>query len=560
MKRTSPLTQMTLALVAMAGALVVFADLFFGVLPDKEAQARQWRKSISETLAVQAAALLQGDDRAALERTLASVAQRVEGVRSIAVRRSSGELMLQTGEHDRIWRADAANGAQRHAHADQVSVPLQSGGERWGAVEIAFQPPPGHPVWRWLTQPLVLMMMFIGGPGMLVFGLYMRRALQHLDPKSVIPERVQGAFDAMAEGVVVLDNKGRVLLANKAFRALNGSTQTLRTGASLSALPWLAAGLPADAAHHPWVRAMAERSANTGHTVEVPAAEGGVATRKLVINCSPVLDGSGGLRGCLATFDDTTELHRTNEQLKDAMAALSASKDEIERKNAELLFMATRDPMTGCLNRRSFNEQFAAMLRDARASGEPLSCAVLDIDHFKSVNDTHGHGVGDRVIQEVAKKLQQSARATDLVCRYGGEEFVVAVPGVDSEGALALAERVRVAIEQECGPGVREVDGLRVTVSIGVETLSADIVSTQAMIDRADLALYQAKRSGRNRVCLHQPAMVEQASAGAATAAVLAAAANAANTANTVNAANPANAPLSTGQPPASPKEPACSA
>lgn len=499
MKRLSPLVQMTMALVALCGTLVLLADLFFGVLPDRAAQTMQLRKNIGEALAVQVAALMQNEDRRALEQTLANVVARTDGVRSLAIRRADGEIVMQAGDHARVWRTIEND----RSDLEQVTVPLAVGGQRWGSFELAFHGEPGNALQRWLSEPLVVTLLFVSAAGMLVFGLYMRRALQHLDPASVIPERVQGAFDAMAEGVVVVDARGRVLLANKAFRGLHPEAGSLRAGKPLSALPWLAAGLPADAAGHPWTRAMSERAGNAGYTLE--AGRGGGQARRLVINCAPVTDPGGSVRGCLVTFNDVSELHRANEALREALAALSASKDEIEQKNDELQRLATRDPLTGCLNRRSFLEAFEAMFRDACAHGSALSCVMLDIDNFKAVNDTHGHAVGDRAIQEVAKKLHECARTTDLVCRYGGEEFCVVVPGIGLNGALGFAERVRTRIERECAAGVRETEGLRVTVSAGVEALSARTPSAPILLDRADKALYRAKRSGRNRVCEYAP-------------------------------------------------------
>ena len=499
MRRISPLVQMTVALVALCGMLVMLNDLFFDVLPDRSEQTMRLRRNIAEALAVQVAALLQHDDRRGLEQTLGTVVARTEGVRSLAIRRADGEIVLQVGDHAQVWRPVDGDVST----LEQVTVPLKAGGQRWGSFELAFRGEQGSALWRWLNEPLVVTMLFITLAGPLVFGLYLRRALQHLDPASVIPDRVQSAFDAMSEGVVVVDVRGRLLLANRAFLGLHPEAAGLRAGRPLSAVPWLAGNLPTDPAAHPWTRAMSERTANAGHMLE--AGRGSSEARRLVVNCAPITDPGGNVRGCLVTFDDVSELHHTNQALREALAALSASKHEIEQKNEELQRLATRDPLTGCLNRRAFHEAFEAMFRDARANGSDLTCVMLDIDHFKAINDTHGHAIGDRVIQEVAKKLQECARATDLVTRYGGEEFCIVVPNLDLNGALGFAERVRARVERECTAGIREVVGLRVTVSVGVDVLSAQVPSAPTLLDRADQALYRAKRAGRNRVCTFAP-------------------------------------------------------
>jgi diguanylate cyclase (GGDEF)-like protein len=501
---------MTMALVGLCGTLVVMADLFFGVLPDRNAQAMQLRQRVSEAMAVQVAALLQADDRSSLQLTLDSVAARTPDVRSLAVRLVDGRVVVEAGDHARHWRAADSDASS----PEQVTVPLNAEGARWGSLEVAFAASNQGWLLRWLNEPLVIVLLFLSFAGTIAFGLYMRRALQHLDPSSVIPERVQGAFDAMAEGVVAIDARGRVLLANKHFRELHPQAASLGMGKSLSELVWLAENLSSDRSQHPWARAIFERTASAGFTLEI--GTGTPDARKLVINCAPITDPGGSVRGCLVTFNDVTQLHRANEALREAMSALTASKEEVVRQNEQLERLATRDPLTGCLNRRAFYEAFEERLREARSTNGPLSCVMLDIDHFKRVNDTHGHAVGDRVIQEVAKKLLDSSRSADLVCRYGGEEFCVVLPGLDMAAAQAFAERARERIEAECGPGVRDVEGLLVTVSLGVESLTDGSLAAPALIDRADQALYRAKRGGRNRVCTFEPGMDTPAVAGKA--------------------------------------------
>jgi len=504
MKRPSPLIQMTMALVALCSTLVILGSLFLDTMPDRGAQQRAVRKAVGEALAVQLAEMLRRDDPREIEKAMTAIVARTDGLRSVGVRRADGTLVLNTPAHAQSWQLTE----QEQSRPEQITVPLSAQGQRWGRVEMAFAADDTHPVAAFFKEPLVQMLIFLGVAGWLVFGLYMRRALQHLDPASVVPERVQGAFDAMAEGVVVLDSRGRVMLSNKAFRSLHPQLAEVPTGSNLAALPWLSQCLPEDVAQLPWSRAMTERIPNAGTALE---AGQGDDKRQLVLNAAPISDAGGAVRGCMVTVNDMSALHRANEALRDAMTALAGSKQEVEQKNLELERLATRDPLTGALNRRAFHAAFDSTLRDAVRAGSALTCLMVDIDHFKNINDSHGHGIGDRVIQEVARKLQESVRGTDLLCRWGGEEFCVVTSGLDVSASAEFAERVRMRIERECGAAVREVSGLRVTVSVGVEMLSQQADSTAALIEHADQALYRAKRSGRN--CVAMPAIEAQARA-----------------------------------------------
>jgi two-component system cell cycle response regulator len=184
---------------------------------------------------------------------------------------------------------------------------------------------------------------------------------------------------------------------------------------------------------------------------------------------------------------------------------VNADRDEIHRVHAELAVAHRRleqdaltDVLTGLPNRRYLIDRLAHDWAAARRGGTPLACMVVDIDHFKTVNDTFGHDVGDDVLRAVANVLQRHVRGTDVVCRFGGEEFVV-ISATDFDSALQFAERLRSAIEQEM-PGPVCPIGRPVTVSIGVDVRSAQTRSPEALLKAADEGLFLAKRSGRNCV------------------------------------------------------------
>ena len=166
------------------------------------------------------------------------------------------------------------------------------------------------------------------------------------------------------------------------------------------------------------------------------------------------------------------------------------------------LEMAVTDQLTGLYNRRYLASHLKALFDRALQASRPLSLLVLDIDRFKLINDTHGHDVGDEVIRTFARRLAANVRGIDLACRYGGEEFVVAMPETDENFAYMVAERLRQEIAEEPIPIRGGAEELSVTVSIGVaENRLEDAGDTpQALIKRADEALYEAKESGRNRV------------------------------------------------------------
>ena len=157
------------------------------------------------------------------------------------------------------------------------------------------------------------------------------------------------------------------------------------------------------------------------------------------------------------------------------------------------------DPLTGCLNRRGITERLVKEISFAQRDRRPLGVAVLDMDHFKRVNDTHGHAVGDGVLQELVHRLGASTRASDSFGRIGGEEFLILWPGLSVESSRVAADRVRQIMERT--PFRIDEVVLKATVSLGVTTTLGDD-SEDAIIERADQALYAAKAAGRNRVII----------------------------------------------------------
>ncbi len=171
------------------------------------------------------------------------------------------------------------------------------------------------------------------------------------------------------------------------------------------------------------------------------------------------------------------------------------------RHNVQLsLEMAITDQLTGLHNRRYMGRHLDNLLAQARKSGRPLSFVIMDIDFFKSVNDTHGHDIGDEVLREFARRISANVRGIDLACRYGGEEFVVVMPDTDVTYACSVAERLRKSIETTPVEISRAPGKLNITISIGIAQSENETDSAEDLLYRADQALYRAKKTGRNRV------------------------------------------------------------
>jgi diguanylate cyclase (GGDEF)-like protein len=186
------------------------------------------------------------------------------------------------------------------------------------------------------------------------------------------------------------------------------------------------------------------------------------------------------------------ELQEANASLEATVAQRTAA---LMQANAELLNLATHDALTGVYNRRRFDEKISEYSLLFR-TGRPFALLLIDADHFKRINDTYGHAIGDDVLQQLAQLIQVSVRATDFVARYGGEEFAVLLPEVaQPDTPEVVAEKIRVAVAQAHFPNIGQV-----TVSIGVALADPADNSHTMLIKRADQQLYQAKAAGRNQV------------------------------------------------------------
>lgn len=214
-------------------------------------------------------------------------------------------------------------------------------------------------------------------------------------------------------------------------------------------------------------------------------------TRWMEVSFQALRDRTGGVIGTTGTLRDVDDRKRLEDNVL-------LAKRRAEERAREAVLLAATDELTGLANRRAFGRHLERLLERANAVGGKLALAIFDVDHFKDVNDSHGHAVGDRVLQRVSTRALQVVRGGDVIGRLGGEEFGILMPGASLDDARAVAERLRLAIQAGAREG--EEDLPRVTVSVGIASARAGEQSPATLSQEADRALYAAKREGRNRV------------------------------------------------------------
>lgn len=501
--RMGPIARISLGVVALLVSLVLLLDMLFGVVPGHGEQQRKLRQRVAENLAVQITSLLEAGDTATLSRTIAQMLARDTDLRSIVVRRVDGSTYWQKGDDARAGGPSAATPTAAAASTlDDLRVPILSGARSWGEVHLRFVPAAPESLLDWLASPMMHALLLLSVGGFALSYAYMRRAMHYLNPSATVPERVRKAFDALTEGLVIVDAQARIVLANQAFRNLHPLAAADLNGHRIDTQAWLTVGVPSEGVM-PWTRTLSGDGAVAGFELDLLQPDR--APVRLLVSSAPVADARGRVRGCMITFDDVTAVHRANEELRATMAELQKSRGRIEEQNVELRRLAERDPLTGCYNRRAFYQAAQEMFARAKEEHRDLCCVMSDIDHFKKFNDVYGHAVGDQVIQIVAKMLGAGLRPGDMLCRYGGEEFCMVLPGATPDVAQQVADALRMTIHDQARDAIRGTDVMRIAASFGVASVMMGASSLESLIEQADQALYKSKEAGRNRVSVWRP-------------------------------------------------------
>jgi diguanylate cyclase (GGDEF)-like protein len=262
--------------------------------------------------------------------------------------------------------------------------------------------------------------------------------------------------------VLVTDNEGLIIFSNQAAQQVLGKTEPQVNGQP--AVIILAEWLPE--AMHAW----------NDQKAEVQLVVGQADAQYLRLKISPIIGNADEAIGTLLTLNNNTDQKNYEKRLTE---------------------LAICDPLTGSYNRRYFYEMAHTYFHQMQRSASPFIILMIDLDHFKNINDTYGHASGDLVLQRVAAVCKKQVRNQDIFSRYGGEEFILAMPETSLQNGLYVAERLRRSIDALS----TELDGIPVSASIGVVETSGELELTlDALINRADEAMYSSKQAGRNRV------------------------------------------------------------
>lgn len=470
--------------LALLTICVVSLAMALGFVESKRNAASKLQLRTAETLAVQLSSAISVGNGKIDVRTIDRLLASTPGIKSLGLRRTDGRLLAASAEHEANWQP-ITNG--RHDSKNSAVIPLFNGDTKWGVIEVVFD----EPVTRSLAADWPVLA-FVGATSLVAFVIYIRRTMRLLDPSSVVPARVRAMLDTLTEGAAIIDPRGQFMLINGSFAKLVSVEITQLLGKSVDTFDWrFEKDAPA-----PWLAALRGETMR-GVTMQLGAL-GGVKT--LVANASPIFGNGTEVRGALITLDDVTPIQEKNDQLTQMVQQLNEAQDRVRRQNEELQSLATRDALTGVLNRRAFHDQLTLHVGLCARHGCVMSAIMVDVDHFKSVNDKHGHAMGDRVLQAVATRISNAVRSSDIVCRYGGEEFCVLLPQSDIDSAQQVAETIRQALRAET------VEGLPITASLGVSSTRLAEGAGQLMIEQADEALYTSKHNGRDRVTIFDAA------------------------------------------------------
>lgn len=483
--KINPITRINLSIVVLCIAVIQAASVA-GLLPDERIDKQEQRNKLCRLFATQITESIARQDRRKVEKSLRLFAELNADLMTAGVRRTQGELWAKVGDHETQWQY-----RETQHHDGGYQIPILERDRQWGRVELNFTPI-YHGYSRYISQTNLHLSVLVTLTVGVACGLQLTRVLRYLDPQRAVPGRVTEALDTFAEGVVVLDAQNRIMLANHAFTKFMDRPTELLQGANIWNFSWSKGEdrqiIQIDS------KSMSETPWPMGRTLWNLSSRCGQRQAIFSVNASIIRNDTGATCGSMLAFADITALEQSRQSLRATLNELENSRAEIVEQNKTLKFLATHDPLTNCVNRRTFFEGLENHWREAAHGSIALSVLMVDIDFFKSVNDNHGHAKGDELLRTVGELLSGCCHGLELAARFGGEEFSILLPGTDLQQASDRAEEIRRLIED------LTFGELKITASLGVSAFVLGAVEPNAMLEQADQCLYYAKRHGRNQV------------------------------------------------------------
>lgn len=497
---------MTLGLVCLQGS-VLCAAMLFGFVPDRKSATMQGRGDLCESLAVFSSQLIGTGETDSLTLLLTDIVRRNAGILSAAIRTSDGEIIAEIGDHEQFWQREGDRSTE-----NEVLVPIQSRtpapsdpempsaeqsrypeATRWGNVELRFASSAADGWWSVLRHPWVVLSLFVSVITGVLYYVYLRKMLKHLDPSKAVPQRVRAALDSLAEGLLVLDRQERIVLANQAFAEWVDVAPEKLTGTHAGLLDWVTQTQDGnvDSMGYPWTDALRLEQAQAGVMIRLRQHTG--TTRNLMANASPVLGYDGKYGGVLVSFDDVTQLEETRKDLKVAKEMAEGAQQQAEEANqAKSEFLARmsheiRTPMNAILGytevlRTGYDENPEdrhSYLDTIHASGEHLLALINDILDLSKIEsgqmelDLQRYTLRDLLMQ-VVSVMNVKAQEKTLKLSFQAN-------GLVPESILTDVVRFRQAVFNLVGNAVKFTETGEVRIVVGQTTeglLKVDVIDT----------------------------------------------------------------------------------